>query len=78
MLSILVDIAYKTQGNVKDVEPVMAATEMYRQDQDILLEFYKATINPVPRSDGYGIHIRDLKNKYNEYIRNILEIFQIE
>ena len=71
MLSILVDIAYKTQGNVKDVEPVMAATEMYRQDQDILLEFYKAAINPVPRSDGYGIHIRDLKNKYNEYIRNI-------
>ena len=67
MLSMLVDIAFKTQGKVKDVKPVLAATEMYRQDQDVLLEFYNTYINPVPSKGGYGVKQRDLFSKFKDW-----------
>jgi len=37
--SMLVDIAYETQGKVKDCEEVVAASNAYRQSQDTIAEF---------------------------------------
>jgi hypothetical protein len=37
--SLLVDIAYKNMGKVKDCEMVMAASNAYRQSQDSIAEF---------------------------------------
>ena len=38
--ALLVDIAYKTQGKVKDCDMVMAASNKYRGSQDYLGKFF--------------------------------------
>jgi len=44
MLSMLVKVAFDYQGKVHDCDEVMAATHMYRQSQDIYLEYINARI----------------------------------
>jgi P4 family phage/plasmid primase-like protien len=44
MLSMLVDIAYKTKGIVKSCAIIDAATQKYRQSQDVHLEFINSNI----------------------------------
>ena len=68
LLSMLVDLAYKTQGKVKDVKPVISATEDYRKDQDILTAFHNEYIVPNPSKAGYGIKIMDLTKKFMQYL----------
>ena len=67
VLSILVDIAYKTQGQVNDVKPVLASTQEYRKDQDVLLEFHSTFIVPSERNDEYPIKQRDLITKFRDW-----------
>jgi P4 family phage/plasmid primase-like protien len=44
LLSMLVDIAYKTNGIVKSCDVIDAATQKYRQSQDVHLEFINTNI----------------------------------
>lgn len=67
MLSMLVEIAFEKQGRVDDVDMVMESTQMYRQDQDILLEFHNSMINPVPSTNGHTVKTRDLMAKFREW-----------
>ena len=46
-ISMLVDIAYKTVGVVKDCEIVMASSDQYREGQDYLAEFVKEKVKQV-------------------------------
>jgi P4 family phage/plasmid primase-like protien len=47
--SMLVDIAYRTQGYVKDCAAVLAASNAYRQSQDYIAEFIGDNIATDPR-----------------------------
>lgn len=67
MLAMLVAIAFETQGRVNDVEMVMESTQKYRQDQDILLEFHNAVINPTPNKNGHSVKQRDLMVKFKDW-----------
>lgn len=67
-LSMLAEIAFKTKGSVQDVEVVMAATESYRQDQDVFLEFHNQFINPFPSpTGGFGVKFNDLMQRFKEW-----------
>ena len=66
---MLVNIAYKTQGKVDDVDIVVEATKSYREDQDILFQFYREMVQPNPDPDRYP-NIKDSKDlvkKFREY-----------
>ena len=47
-ISMLVDIAFVTQGNVKDCSIVLSRSESYREGQDYLSEFAKENIIKEP------------------------------
>jgi len=47
-MSMLVNISYKTQGNVKDCKIVMGSSDQYREGQDYLAEFVKDKIQKKP------------------------------
>ena len=64
MLSLLVEIAYKTLEKVKDVKPVLSATDEYRQEQDKLLEFHNEHFDPTPSLSGYTVKERDLQKNF--------------
>ena len=67
LLSMLVNLAFEKQGRVDDVEMVMESTQLYRKDQDILLEFHNALIDPTPSKNGYTVKQRDLLAKFKEW-----------
>ena len=67
MLSLLVEIAYKTLGKVKDVKPVLSATDEYRQEQDKLLEFHNEHFDPTPSLSGHTVKDRDLHQKFKKW-----------
>lgn len=54
-LSMLVNIAYKTQGKVKDRACVLEPTNKYREGQDIFLEFCNTHINEESSEMGLKI-----------------------
>ena len=47
LASMLVDIAFKNNGNVEDCKIVMASSDQYREGQDYLAEFIKEKIKNV-------------------------------
>lgn len=67
LLAMLVEIAYKTQGIVKDVDVVLAATENYRQAQDIFLEFINTFINQAPDPHGIPLKFRDAYDVFKDW-----------
>ena len=46
-ISMLVEIAYKTFGAVKDCDIVLASSDQYREGQDYLAEFVKEKVKQV-------------------------------
>lgn len=50
LMSMLVNIAFETQGNVKDCSIVLAGSDKYREGQDYLTEFAKEKI--MRKHDG--------------------------
>ena len=66
-LSMLTDIAFRTQGKVNDVETVLSATQEYRKEQDVFLEFHNVYIQPCPSRNGFGIKQQDLMQKFKEW-----------
>lgn len=69
MLSMLVDIAYRTNGIVKPCPVIDATTQKYRQSQDIYLEFITAKIQvhdmPQPKKLKIMIICDEFKNWYS-------------
>lgn len=70
LLSMLVDIAYRTQGKVRDVKPVMSATDDYRKDQDVILAFHNATFvaSDNEHKSNVGIKEREITQKFSKYL----------
>tara|TARA_R110002072_G_scaffold250658_1_gene409400 strand:- start:44 stop:2884 length:2841 start_codon:yes stop_codon:yes gene_type:complete len=66
--SMLVDIAYKTEGKVKDVKAVTSTSDKYRQDQDYLSEFAKEKIHK--QKDGKIKRTEIMEEFKNWYIIN--------
>ncbi len=66
LLSMLVDIAYNTQGKVNDVNAVIASTQKYRQEQDIFLEFYNTYFINDPETKNI-VRIKTITNKFSEW-----------
>jgi len=72
MLSMLVEIAYKTQGKVKDCNAVMKKSEEYRKEQDVFLEFTSNCIQTSVSGEKLKISIvKDcFKNWYSSNYGN--------
>jgi len=74
MLSMLVQIAFQYQGKVHDCDEVMAATHMYRQSQDIYLEYISARIVKNEIAGQYRLKISvvqgDFKDWYKQHYDN--------
>ena len=66
-LSMLVDIAYRTQGKVNDVPRVLAATKEYRKGQDKILEFHDDCFVSEPSRGGYTIRERDVTTRFRKW-----------
>lgn len=71
-LSMLVQIAYETQGKVKDCEAVMKKSQDYRKEQDVFLEFTSSCIQTSVSGDKLKISIvKDcFKNWYSSNYGN--------
>lgn len=68
LLAMLADIAFKTKGQVKDVDIVLEATQKYRQNQDVLLEFVDKFIDDeTPSELNMGIKQKDIINKFKDW-----------
>ena len=63
-ISMLVEIAYNTQGNVKDCPIVMTSSEQYREGQDYLAEFAKEKIQ---RKQGGKIKKEELREEFKKW-----------
>ena len=56
-MSMLVNMSYKMQGNVKDCKIVMGSSDQYREGQDYLAEFVKDKIQKKPGEKINKTHI---------------------
>ena len=56
-MSMLVNMSYKSQGNVKDCKIVMGSSDQYREGQDYLAEFVKEKIQKKPGDRVNKTHI---------------------
>jgi P4 family phage/plasmid primase-like protien len=71
-LSMLVHIAYETQGKVKDCDAVMKKSQDYRKEQDVFLEFTSSSIQTSVSGEKLKISIvKDcFKNWYSSNYGN--------
>jgi len=60
-MSMLVELATRTKGNVNDCDIVLKASDKYRSDQDYIKQFIDQNI--VPYEEG-SIRIKDLQSEY--------------
>ena len=65
--AMLVDIAYKTQGKVKDCDMVMAASNKYRGSQDYLGKFFDEYI---VKEEGAHLKWTDVWHEFGDWYRN--------
>jgi len=63
-MSMLVEKAYKKQGNVNDCEIVMSSSNEYREGQDYLAEFSK---DKIRRKEGGVIKKTEVLNAFKEW-----------
>jgi phage/plasmid-associated DNA primase len=66
-LSMLVQIAYETQGKVKDCEAVMKKSQDYRKEQDVFLEFTSSCIQTSPSVSGDKLKISIVKDCFKNW-----------
>lgn len=71
LLSMLVDIAYKTQGKVNDVDVVTSATDKYRQDQDIYLQYINEQLTHKPHPSGLTTSIIEIFRDFTEWVKGV-------
>tara|TARA_A100001035_G_scaffold279684_1_gene281837 strand:+ start:1589 stop:4294 length:2706 start_codon:yes stop_codon:yes gene_type:complete len=61
LMSMLVDISYKNQGNVSDCKIVMGSSDQYREGQDYLTEFIK---DKIKKEIGGKVKITELQEEF--------------
>jgi len=67
-MSMLVELAKKTRGNVEDCKMVMASSDQYREGQDYLAEFSRDKIH---KTKGGRIRKTELREHFREwYVAN--------
>ena len=67
-MSMLVDMAKKTRGNVNDCKMVMASSDQYREGQDYLAEFVR---DKIQRIKGERIRKTELREEFRQwYVAN--------
>ena len=67
-MSMLVDLAKKTRGNVNDCKMVMASSDQYREGQDYLAEFVRDKIQKVK---GERIRKTEIREEFRQwYVAN--------
>lgn len=64
--TLLVDIAFRTKGNVQDCAIVMTSSNEYREGQDYLAEFAK---DKITRSNGNRIQKQELNETFREWYK---------
>ena len=64
--SMLVDIAYENQGNVKDCDVVLASSNEYREGQDYLAEFAK---EKIVKAEGGKIQKSEVVQTFREWFQ---------
>ena len=64
LMSMLVDISYKNQGNVSDCKIVMGSSDQYREGQDYLTEFIK---DKIKKEIGGKVKITELQEEFKQY-----------
>ena len=71
-MSMLVEIAFKNQGVVKDCEEVVRDTNEYRQAQNVILCFFAAKVEKAPQKCQIGVANlnRTFKEWYNHIYNN--------
>ena len=68
-MSMLVDLAFKTNGKVQDCEPVLTASRNYRKTQDFLNAFFAENIEQTNHKDD-KIKKNELMNHFREWYKN--------
>jgi len=63
-ISMLVEIAFETNGVVEDCPQVLAASQKYKMQQDYFMQFFEERIVPV---EGGTIKRKDLQAEFNEW-----------
>uniref|UniRef100_A0A6C0ENJ3 SF3 helicase domain-containing protein n=1 Tax=viral metagenome TaxID=1070528 RepID=A0A6C0ENJ3_9ZZZZ len=63
-ISMLVEIAFETNGVVEDCPQVLAASQKYKMQQDYFAQFFEERIVPV---EGGTIKRKDLQNEFIEW-----------
>jgi len=64
LASLLVKIAFETEGVVKDCPSVLASSEKYKMQQDYFAQFYEERIVPT---EGGIIKRKDMNNEFIEW-----------
>lgn len=64
LMSLLVEMAYKNQGNVKDCKVVMASSDQYREGQDYLAEFAK---DKIQKKSGEKIKKTEILETFKQW-----------
>ena len=67
LLSMLVEIAYETQGKVTDVTKVTEATNGYRKEQDLISEYIGENIIELPDKYGRAVIEHELLSKFKDW-----------
>ena len=79
LMSMLVDMSYKDQGNVEDCKIVMGSSDQYREGQDYLTEFVK---DKITKESGGKIKKTELHEEFKQwynsnYGRNVPKIKEL-
>ena len=79
LMSMLVDMSYKNQGNVSDCKIVMGSSDQYREGQDYLTEFVK---EKIAKETGEKIKKTELHEEFKQwynsnYGRNVPKIKEL-
>ena len=67
MLSMLVDIAYRTLGKVTDCDLVMKKSDEYRKEQDLFLDFTSECILEQQSVSGEKLKISIIHNRFKNW-----------
>ena len=70
MLSMLVEYAYIYQGKVYDCESVLNASNKYREEQNIYLEYANERILKEPTISGSRLKISTIQDDFKEWYRS--------
>jgi P4 family phage/plasmid primase-like protien len=70
MLSMLVEYAYKYQGKVHDCQSVLNASNKYREEQNIYLEYSNERIIKEPTISGSRLKISTIQDDFKEWYRS--------